>query len=918
MTAAPWLRDALHLRSGESPFPWQEELLRRFKAGTIERSLDIPTGLGKTAVMAIWLVARAQGAPVPRRLVYVVDRRAVVDQATDTAEGLRRFVEENAAVKRVLGLEGRTLPISTLRGQHVDNREWLDDPALPAIIVGTVDMIGSRLLFQGYGTSRKMRPYHAGLIGADTLVVLDEAHLVPPFDKLLRAIADDTRHFGPGDEQLRRLIPPFKLLALSATGRSNSEATSFGLQSEDERHPVVSARLRAPKHLSIQNLHVEAKLESALAEQAWALTDKGERPLRLVVYCDSRKTANAVKQIIEGLAKAARTAEMLAVELFVGGRRIFERERAAAWLEEHGFIAGSKVEITRPAFVIATSAGEVGVDLDADHMVSDLVAWERMIQRLGRVNRRGEGDARVVVITEPPGKDAETGRGKPAADRNSKERRAIVEAERNDVVHKLFERLPTTALGYDASPWAFRAMKRQAVHDPELRDLIDRATTPAPLRPELTRALVDAWSMTSLREHTGRPEIQPWLRGWIEEEPQTTVIWRTYLPLRTDGHTTAKAIEDFFESASPHTSEVLETTTFEVVDWLTARVSKRHRQKTGRRPTEDRRNTDAARAHDQTVAIVLTSSGDVEQVLRVRDLDSGNGGDPKRVKDRKQALMRLLMNATLIVDAAIAGLAPAGLLDATCDEPPRTIDDGQSWPAAPFRIEVRTATDPDTGNARNGGCQFPLEVSDEGEPLRWLFVENASTEEQRSTGRPQLLDAHQLWTERRVRDIGRRVGLPGEYIEVLAIAARLHDEGKRAKNWQRAFNAKSDGPYAKTRGPLNVALLDGYRHEFGSLPAAEGDPAIRRLPEDLQDLALHLIAAHHGFGRPVISVTGCEGAPPSTLEDRASRVALRFVHLQRRWGPWGLAWWESLLRAADQQASRANDAADVASSAESS
>ena len=66
-------------------------------------------------------------------------------------------------------MNNRPLPISTLRGQHIDNRDWLEDPASPAIIVGTVDMVGSRLLFEGYGTSRKMRPYHAGLLGADAL-----------------------------------------------------------------------------------------------------------------------------------------------------------------------------------------------------------------------------------------------------------------------------------------------------------------------------------------------------------------------------------------------------------------------------------------------------------------------------------------------------------------------------------------------------------------------------------------------------------------------------------------------------------------------------------------------------------------------------------------------------------------------------
>ena len=57
-------------------------------------------------------------------------------------------------------------------------------------------------------------------------------------------------------------------------------------------------------------------------------------------------------------------------------------------------------------------------------------------------------------------------------------------------------------------------------------------------------------------------------------------------------------------------------------------------------------------------------------------------------------------------------------------------------------------------------------------------------------------------------------------------------------------------------------------------------------------------------GRPVIGTGGCDDAPPSKLETRAREVALRFARLQRRWGPWALAWWESLLRAADQRASR--------------
>ena len=72
-----------------------------------------------------------------------------------------------------------------------------------------------------------------------------------------------------------------------------------------------------------------------------------------------------------------------------------------------------------------------------------------------------------------------------------------------------------------------------------------------------------------------------------------------------------------------------------------------------------------------------------------------------------------------------------------------------------------------------------------------------------------------------------------------------------------------------------------------------------------------LVAAHHGWARPVISTSGSDD-PPSVLEERARDVTLRFARLQKQWGPWGLAWLEALLRAADQQASRDNDAGESA------
>jgi CRISPR-associated endonuclease/helicase Cas3 len=942
------LANVLELSGPELLFPWQKRLLYRFSIGDLPKAIDIPTGLGKTSVMAIWLIARAYAAKLPRRLVYVVNRRAVVDQATDEAERLQKFVEANPGTKAGLGLGSKMLPVSTLRGQLVDNREWLEDPSMPAILVGTVDMIGSRLLFEGYRLSRKMRPYHAGLLGADTLVVLDEAHLVPPFESLLDAIARPTAEFGPADEELKKVVPSFKLLTLSATGR-NSGGNCHGVEKDDSEHDVVRKRLNAPKRLvlkplteavnaegaqqNLQNYQIagdpnaptearvgekpstnekkkQAKdnLVEALAREAWELAHNEKKPLRILVFCDERQVAQKVEATLRKLATGDQKsgqakAEIEEPELFVGGRRVFEREKAKERLKELGFLAGSKVARTKSTFLIATSAAEVGVDLDADHMVCDLVPWERMVQRLGRVNRRGDGDATVIVVVQPEPKNVEDLLKKPAQDLSLKETKAVECFKRLRAVAQALNKLPAIHGGRNASPGALRQLKEEAEKDSELKRLLDAAVTPAPLRPPLTRALVDAWSMTSLETHTGRPAIDPWLRGWLEDDPpQTAVVWRTHLPASSGRQPTKKEIEPFFEAAPPHTSELLETETHRVIDWLGKRGLALLDRAT--------KGEEGLPGKDDVVAFVLAR----DLTLRRRPITLGELVTSHDKKNEKEELESALEGATLVVDARLAGLKTGLLENDENTLPP--IADGENWLAEGVGFRVRSVAAGEsvvTDSKWHERRRFAAEVSSEGEPLRWLIIEkwrdDATTEDDRSTSRPQLLDEHQSWAERRARAIATRLGLGKEYVEMLAAAALVHDEGKRAKRWQRAFNAPAGGDYAKTEGPINFALLDGYRHEFGSLLRLGGNERLKALPEELRELALHLIAAHHGFGRPIISTSGCEDAPPDApvLQERAREVALRFARLQRRWGLWGLAWWESLLRAADQQASRENE-----------
>jgi len=424
---------------------------------------------------------------------------------------------------------------------------------------------------------------------------------------------------------------------------------------------------------------------------------------------------------------------------------------------------------------------------------------------------------------------------------------------------------------------------------------------------------MDAWAMTSLPQHAGRPKIQPWLRGWVEDEPQTTVIWRRYLPLEhSDVDTSPKVIRDFFDAAPPHASEFLEIETWRVLAWLKKRAEAVQKSFASAKKITDIATSQPLALRD-AFAVVLDSDGEPNgSAFSVSSLLSSL--DNKR---DKEALERKLADSTLVVDSRFAGLNRDGLLDDAENSASSTLDGSDEWlppikgqPAIRFRVRVVDQLEPAAGNGWRHRFRLPIKRTAEGEDVQWIIVEkwrnDSVTADDGASGALQTLANHQAATVARAQAIGQQLGLPQPYTRMLESVARLHDEGKRATNWQTAFNAPAaGGPFAKTPGPVNQSLLNGYRHEFSSLSALAADPEFLALPSDeLRDLALHLVAAHHGFARPLIGIQGCADTPPSLLEERSREVALRFVRLQRIWGPWGLAWWESLLRAADQQASR--------------
>jgi CRISPR-associated endonuclease/helicase Cas3 len=169
----------------------------------------------------------------------------------------------------------------------------------------------------------------------------------------------------------------------------------------------------------------------------------------------------------------------------------------------------------------------------------------------------------------------------------------------------------------------------------------------------------------------------------------------------------------------------------------------------------------------------------------------------------------------------------------------------------------------------------------------------------------QPLSCHVGLVEKHARNIAQELDLPNEIRQAVGLAAAWHDRGKDRDIWQRAAGWKrGEDPLGKSGGSMRP-IPGGYRHEFGSLSefmdAHEG-----KIAGDVSDLVIHLIAAHHGRGRPHFPRGGYDPRDRAASPGIADEVVRRFARLQRKYGHWRLAWLENLLRCADAMASAEN------------
>ncbi len=849
-------------------FPWQYELYQRLVQGNLPEVCDIPTGLGKSSVIPIWVIAlantiasRGEGTRLPRRLIYIVDRRTVVDQATDEAVCLRDritgFTEVTPGERETLDQlkeqlirasstvdGGVPIAISTLRGQLADNGDWKADPARPAIIIGTIDMIGSKLLFSGYGDGFKLRPQHAGLIGQDALFVHDEAHLTPAFSNLLKRIAEVQRE-GREPRAIR-------VVELSATTRPTKNALSLG--NKDEADGRVLKRLDAKKSLFLHECEA-GKLVDALVGRA--LVHEKDKS-RILIYAWHPETAEEVAQQLKKRVGEDR-GERIAV--LTGTLRGYERDGLLKSNPVFRAMLPPRAPIEETVYLVSTSAGEVGINLDADHMVCDLATLDSLIQRLGRVNRFGDGAAQIDVVVEREQSDQKReGRLEPAL--------AATEAA--------LRRLPEQQAGrHDASPWALRQLADQA-----------EAWAPQAEAPPLDDILLDAWSLTSIREELpNRPPVASWLHGMTRDLPETYVAWRAEVQLLSDGSVSRNELRDWFHNCRLETREQLREPTNRVQKKLTQLLN-RHEQ------------------HDFPT-VVLDERGNCELTTLATLL--GRGEEALRYR-------------TIVLPVEAGGLTEEGILNPGA---PRATDEmdvaekgrnrtrlvlrrvgDESWYKRLLDEEVGPLNYASIDDfvvmlAEQQGMVVaqlvPLSIAPEGEEdtaetqylLLLVEAKQAGTEsdELGASRRPQTLAVHTEQTAEWTRRVAEALDLDRGLGEALVLAAGWHDRGKDRVRWQRAiYNLDYPGKVNAKPGPrgMDWRLLGGYRHEFGSLLEAASCDDVRNHPQ--QELVLHLIAVHHGRARPHFNTDGYDVEHSRDRMMRRRAMLALTVHLSQRPG----------------------------------
>lgn len=909
---------------GCEPFPWQTRLTERvLETGAWPEVIDLPTGSGKTAVLDTAVFALAcHPENFPRRVVFVIDRRIIVDQVYERAKIIQEKIHaaETLVLRQIKnnishffeapisGAEEKSkdnknlLGVVTLRGGIPIDSEWSHRPDLPWVVVSTVDQFGSRLLFRGYGVSQKMRSVHAGLAGNDCLVILDEVHLSRPFAETLAAVKAD--HFG-------NMLPQrkFYITEMSATP-SISQQEPFKLEQSDlELSETLRQRVQAEKTAILKKIgKAKEPPEIAISEEIKKMLKKREIPSEakcVGIIVNRVRTAREIhKSLIHVGVKS---------HLITGRMRPLDKEKVFKKIEN----LVSPENRTRPedtTFVVATQAIEVGADFSFDALITECAPIDSLKQRFGRLDRRGTLQSQTGSLA----KAWILGVNSNLKQKSDPIYGEAVLATWEELMKRLENKSEDKTSEEDSHIEQVKQQPQNLGIGTQSYDLADfpaEAHAPSQEAPLLLPTYMNAWAQTN-PEPIVQPDITQFLHGKeASNNSDVTVIWRwdcsketlRIVPPRPAEYLQVpiKAVKAWLKSENTDEIPIADSESFISAD------EQPKKSKNIKEPSGDSRTLPAHRwfrwkDHENEpdeirvaeikpgdILLVSPSSGglshgnwDPESTKPVEDL-----GDEAQFAYQRQVTIRL--DTSIYPDTPIPPSEESEIsskitiqewLETQQQDESNLIEIAEKLLKNGYKTHLRSPSENHFKNPNK--AYFILQGNFQKRNKGNIDVDystfDGSDEMLSSTGVGTTLKKHMNGVGEVVAIFAKRLHLPEKLQEDLRLAGQLHDLGKVDPRFQLRLvggdsvrRAGLDEPLAKSlpdtpkaEGYSNSKDLypKGMRHEMASLALIDSNPGVLETAHD-PDLVLHLVATHHGHARPI----------PKIIED-PNPQKLKYTH----------------------------------------
>ena len=316
-------------------------------------TLIIPTGFGKTAAVLaawIWKIGHRKDPGTPRRLIYCLPMRSLVEQTEAVARTWIEKANETFGVK---------ITLDVLMGGRSEGRRglpaWMFCPDCPAILIGTQDMLISAALMRGYGTSRYRWPVDFALLHNDVLWVFDEVQLTGATLPTSAQLEAFRRKLGSGRASrtlwMSATLDPQWLKTVDFTPKDSSRCHDLN----DEDFTGTGHLWTARKQL--KPLDLDASLESRADELAKRAVNKTKLHSNTIIFLNTVAKAKAVCASLKAVGFAGK--HLLIKSQIRGADRARLIKRLQTDAPEQGRI------------IVTTQALKAGVDVTSATMMKE-------------------------------------------------------------------------------------------------------------------------------------------------------------------------------------------------------------------------------------------------------------------------------------------------------------------------------------------------------------------------------------------------------------------------------------------------------------------------------------------------------------------------------------------------------------------